>query len=184
MPILIVVPERELYDEINEIFITVPRTVLKLEHSLVSISKWEAKYKKPFISKDKTKTKTAEETLDYIRFMTLTQNVDPNVYICLTQENIKDIADYIEDPMTASWVKDDDNKGHSSEAITSELIYWWMTALQIPWEAQKWHLNRLMMLIRIGNAKNKPPKKMKKGEILSRNRALNESRRRKLNTKG
>lgn len=181
----VVVPARELYNEDTNEFINIPQTTLKLEHSLVSISKWEAKYKKPFISKTKKDTKTRAETLDYIRFMTLTQNVDPYVYHGLTDENIKDIADYIDDPMTASWVSDEeDNKSKSNEAITSELIYWWMTALRIPWEAQKWHLNRLLMLIRIGNKKNQPPKKMSRAAILARNKRLNDERRRKYNTKG
>ncbi len=178
------IPARELFNEKTNEFIQIPRTVLKLEHSLVSISKWEAKYKKPFISKDKKETKTREQTIDYIRFMTLTQNVDPNVYYGLTEENLQAIADYIDDPMTASWVNDEEDGKKSNEAITSELIYWWMTALQIPWEAQKWHLNRLMMLIRIGNAKNKPPKKMSRHAILARNKRLNDERRRKYNTKG
>lgn len=177
----IVVPENVLFDEEKSEVIRVKETKLCLEHSLVSISKWEAKYKTPFISK---KQKTAEQTLDYIKFMTLTQNVDPNVYLALTKENYQEIGDYIDDPMTASWVNDSDDGKKSNEAITSELIYWWMTALQIPWEAQKWHLNRLMMLIRIGNAKNQPPKKRNKRDILNRNRKLNEERRRRLGTKG
>ena len=175
------VPEREIYDEAKNEFIKVPRTVLKLEHSLVSISKWEAKYKVPFISNKQKKTE--EQILDYIKFMTITQNVDDVVYLGLTNGNIKAISDYIDDPMTASWVSDD-KKGRNNEAITSELIYWWMTALQIPWEAQKWHLNRLLMLIRIGNVKNQPPEKLSKSQILSRNRALNEARKKKFNTKG
>lgn len=178
------VPGRKLFDEVNSIVIDVPPTTLTLEHSLVSISKWEAKYKRPFISDSKNGQKSAEETLDYIRFMTLTQNVNPLVYKCLTNDNIKQIAEYIDDPMTASSVKEDNKKGRSGEQITSELIYWWMTALQIPWEAQKWHLNRLMMLIRIGNVKSQPPKKMSKSEILARNKRLNDERRRKYNTKG
>lgn len=178
------IPEREMWDEINEVFIQIPRTTLKLEHSLVSISKWEAKYKRPFISKNKNDVKTREETIDYIRFMTLTQNVNPVVYYGLTNENLQAIADYVDDPMTASWVNEEDDGKKSNEAITSELIYWWMTALQIPWEAQKWHLNRLMMLIRIGNEKSKPPKKRSRAEILARNKRLNEERRRRLNTKG
>ena len=180
----IVIPARELYNEDTNEFINIPQTTLKLEHSLVSISKWEAKYKKPFISKTKD-TKTREETIDYVRFMTLTQNVDPIIYYGLTDENVKEIADYVDDPMTASWVSDEeDNKSKSNEAITSELIYWWMTALRIPWEAQKWHLNRLLMLIRIGNKKSQPPKKMSRAAILARNKRLNDERRRKYNTKG
>lgn len=184
MPLTIVVPKRELYDEINNEFHYVEETVLKLEHSLVSLSKWEAKYKVPFISRNKAEKKTKEQTLDYIRFMTLTQNVNPDVYYCLTDENIQAIADYIEDSMTASWVNDPEPKSRSNEAVTSELIYWWMTSLQIPWEAQKWHLNRLLMLIRIGNAKSQPPEKMSKAAILARNRRLNDERRKKFKTKG
>ena len=180
----IVVPERDLFDEKTSMITRVAETKLCLEHSLVSISKWEAKYKKPFISKNKNEKKTRQETLDYIKFMTLTQNVDPNVYYCLTDDNIKDICEYIEDPMTASTVNEPESRSRSNEAITSELIYYWMTALQIPWEAQKWHLNRLLMLIRIGNVKNQPPKKMSKAALLARNRKLNDERRRKYNTKG
>ena len=180
----ITVPEREMYDEEKQEFIYVPETELRLEHSLVSISKWEAKFKKPFLSQLPQYAKTKEETLEYIKFMTITQNVNPNVYLALTPENIKDITDYIEDPMTASFVHDEEKKGRSGEQVTSELIYWWMTALQIPWEAQKWHLNRLMMLIRIGNIKSQPPKKMSQSELMARNRALNEARKKKFNTKG
>lgn len=181
----ITIPENELYDEVTSIVTHVPETTIRLEHSLVSISKWEAKYKKPFISKLPQHAKTKEETIDYIRFMTITQNVDPNIYYALSSNNYKEIMDYIEDPMTASWVNDDDSKiARNGEQITSELIYWWMTALEIPWEAQKWHLNRLMMLIRIGNVKSQPPEKKSRSEILARNRALNEARKKKFNTKG
>lgn len=177
----ITIPDKEFYDEKNEVFIPKKGATIRLEHSLVSISKWEAKWKVPFISKTE---KTREQIIDYIKFMTLTQNVDPDVYMILTQENINDISSYIEDPMTASWVNDLDDKKHSNEQVTSELIYWWMTQLRIPWEAQKWHLNRLLMLIRIGNIKSQPPKKMSKAAILARNKRLNEERRRKYNSKG
>ena len=184
MPKIIEVPEHEMFDERTQEFINIPKTTLHLEHSLVSISKWEAKFKKPFISKLPQHAKTQEETLEYIKFMTITQNVNPVVYLGLTPENIKEISDYIEDPMTASFVNDESSKGHNGEQVTSELIYWWMTSLQIPWEAQKWHLNRLMMLIRIGSVKSQPPKKMSQSQILARNRALNEARKKKYNTKG
>lgn len=173
-----------LFDEETSMVTNIPETTIRLEHSLVSISKWEAKYKRPFISRNKKDTKTREETLDYIRFMTITQNVDPMVYNALSAKNLQEIGEYIDDPMTASHVNDPESKSHSNEAITSELIYWWMTALTIPWEAEKWHLNRLLMLIRIGNAKNQPPKKMSKAALLARNRKLNDERRRKYNTKG
>lgn len=184
MPLDLEIPARKLFDEETSIVTNVPATKLRLEHSLVSISKWEAKYKKPFISDRPEHKKTKEETIDYIRFMTITQNVDPNVYLVLTPKNIEDISNYIEDPMTASFVYDDSKKKGPKEQVTSELIYWWMTSLQIPWEAQKWHLNRLMMLIRIGNIKSQPPKKMSQSELMARNRALNEARKKKFNTKG
>jgi len=174
------IPEFEGWDEKNEIFVNKKAQNLTLEHSLVSISKWEAKYHKPFLSREE---KTSEETIDYIRAMTLTQNVDPDVYNRLTNENIFQIRDYIDDPMTATTFRND----HSSpnrEIITSELIYYWMVASNIPFECQKWHLNRLLTLIRICSIKNQPQKKMGKNELLSRNAALNAARRKKFNTKG
>ena len=153
---------------------------LRLEHSLVSLSKWESKWCKPFLSKDE---KTVEETLDYIKCMTLDQNVDSNVYFCLTEENIKQINDYISAPMTATTFSNN-KKGASREQITSELVYYWMIALNIPFECQKWHLNRLLTLIRVCEIKSQPPKKMSRSELASRNAALNEERKRKLNTTG
>lgn len=177
----IVIPDREGFDEAKQEFVQMKGTTLHLEHSLVSISKWEAKYKKPFLSKE---PKTTEEIFEYVKFMTLTQNVNPDVYLRLTKADWDKISEYIEDPMTASSVHEPPSTKKSSEQVTSELIYWWMTALQIPWEAQKWHLNRLMMLIRIGNVKSQPPKKMSKKDILANNAKLNAERRKKLGTKG
>lgn len=175
---------RELYNPATKEFIQVNDTTISLEHSLVSISKWEGKWHKPFISKEK---KTREETIDYIKCMTITQNVDPNVYLALTNENINTINEYIENPMTATWFTE--NKGpnaprRNSEQITSELIYYWMVALQIPWEAQRWHLNRLLVLVRICNIKNQPSKKASKQETLHKNAALNAARKKKLGTTG
>lgn len=159
----ITVPDRELFDPRTSEFIQVKGQKLKLEHSLVSISKWEAKWKKPFLSKE---TKTREETRDYIRCMTITQNVDPNVYLCLTGENIKQVNDYIDDPMTATKFSNEDDKGghHRGQFITSELIYSWMAAAQVPFSCETWHLNRLFVLLRIINNSNKPSKKMTKAE--------------------
>ena len=175
---------KELYNPATKEFITAKDATLSLEHSLVSISKWESKWHKPFISKEK---KTQEETIDYIKCMTITQNVDPNVYLFLSNENVKEINAYIDNPMTATWFTE--HKGpnaprRSSEQITSELIYYWMVALEIPWEAQKWHLNRLLTLVRICNIKNQPSKKASKQETMSRNAALNAARRKQLGTKG
>lgn len=177
----ITIPAAELWDERNEKFIRTKKQTLQLEHSLVSISKWESKWCKAFLTKE---PKTAEEMIDYIRCMTLTQNVDPNIYVGLTNENIRQINEYIEAPMTATTFMEDKSGRGSREVITSELIYYWMIALQIPWDARKWHINRLLTLIRVCNIKNQPPKKMSKGEIMRRNAELNAARRKQFNSKG
>ena len=175
------IEDTELYDENNEMFIHVKPCTLRLEHSLVSISKWESKWKKPFLDK---KDKTVEESLSYIECMTLNQNVDPVVYKCITPAQMKAIDEYISDNKTATWFSDSAKETPSREIVTSELIYYWMASYQIPFETQKWHFSRLMTLIRIFGVKNKDPKKMSRNEILSRNRALNASRRARLKTKG
>lgn len=174
------IPDREWFNDATQEFITVKGTTLQLEHSLVSLSKWEAKWNTPFLSKD---IKTLEQTLDYIRCMTITQNVNPIVYEQLSDENIEQINNYINASMTATTFSNLNSKP-SREIITSELIYYWMIALNIPMECQKWHLNRLLTLIRVCNAKNAPPKKMSARDIMSRNSALNAARRKKYNTKG
>lgn len=178
----IIVPSSEWYDENKEEFVRVLKKdqILRLEHSLVSLSKWESKWCKPFLSNNK---KTQEETIDYIKCMTITQNVDPIVYDCLTIANINDINNYIEAPMTATTFL---NNNHSvnREIVTSELIYYWMIALNVPFECQKWHLNRLLTLINVCSIKNSPDKKMPVNEIYERNRVLNEARKRQLKTKG
>lgn len=177
----ITIPAEEKWDEINEQFIVIKEHTIVLEHSLVSLSKWEAKWCKPFFSK---REKTTEEVIDYVRCMTITQNVNPNVYKCLTKENIEQINNYINAPMTATWFSEEENKKATNRQITSEIIYHWMIALNIPFECQKWHLNRLMTLIRVCDIKNQPKKKRTQREIMSRNAALNAARRKKLNSKG
>ncbi len=177
----ITIPKKELYDEKNEEFIYLPEKTICLEHSLVSVSKWESKWKKPFLSKER---KTTEETIDYIKCMTITQNVDDMFYNCLTTDNIKEINAYIDDSMTATTFYDVRKNTGRQENITSELIYFWMISLNIPMECQKWHLNRLLTLIKICNIKNDSGKKMSRSEINSRNAALNAARRKKLNTRG
>ena len=177
----ITVPANELFDENEQTFITVKETTLQLEHSLVSLSKWESKWHKAFLSR---KDKTFEETIDYIRCMTITQNVNPIVYSCLTRDNIEEINRYIDDPMTATHFMERDMPSGSSDTVTAELIYYWMIAFNIPSEYQKWHLNRLIALIKVCNIKNQPPKKMSKGEIMRRNASLNAARRRKAHSKG
>ena len=179
--LLIEIPIPEGWDEVKEEFVPAEVKTLSLEHSLVSLSKWESKWNKPFLGKDE---KTFEETLDYIKCMTLTKNVGPSVYEHLTSENIKQINEYIGAKMTATTFSQEPGGKKNSEIITSELIYYWMIALQIPFECQKWHLNRLLTLIRVCNIKNQPPKKMSRREIMSRNAALNAARRKQLNTNG
>ena len=177
----ITIPATELWDEKREEFITVAKEqTLQLEHSLVSISKWESNWCKPFMSKE---AKTLEETIDYIKCMTITQNVSDETYDRLTNSNIDKVSKYISAPMTATTFHNS-NQGTSREIITSELIYYWMISMNIPMECQKWHLNRLLTLIRVCNVKNSPPKKMSKGDIMRRNAALNAARRKQLNSKG
>ena len=177
----ITVPASESWDESKQEFINTKEQTLQLEHSLVSLSKWESKWCKSFFSK---REKTTEETIDYIKFMTLTQNVKPEVYSNLTNENVRQINEYIEAPMTATYFSKEEKGKVNNETVTAELIYYWMIALNIPFECQKWHLNRLLTLIRVCNVKNQPPKKMSKSSILSRNAALNAARRQQLNTRG
>lgn len=181
--ITITIPGREFYDEEKSLFVYTKERSIVLEHSLVSISKWESKWHKPFIGKTK---KTPEETIDYIRCMTITQNVEHDVYNSLTKENIETVTNYIDNPMTATWFNDlSKNKGTNKEVITSELIYYWMIALEIPFECQKWHLNRLLTLIRVTNIKNNSSKsKMGNKEILKNNAALNASRKKMTGTSG
>ena len=177
----IVVPERETFDETTSTFHTTKETKLTLEHSLVSISKWESKWEKPFLS---SKDKTKDELLDYIRCMTLTQNVDPYVYYGLSQQNLDDVVTYINSKMTATTFIEDERRPKNREIITSELIYYWMFSFNIPIECQKWHINRLLTLINVCNEKNKPPRKMSRQEILARNSRLNQQRRSKYHTRG
>ena len=177
----ITIPAIELWDEGKQEFVYCNEQVLYLEHSLVSLSKWESKWEKPFLSKE---GKTTEETIDYIRCMTITPNVDAEVYNHLTDRIISQVNNYIDAPMTATWFSENKNSASTTEQITAELIYYWMIALNIPFECQEWHLNRLITLIRVCNIKNQPPKKMSRRSILSRNAALNEARRKQYNTKG
>ena len=172
----------EGWDDNKQEFVEPKTKILQLEHSLVSLSKWESKWHKPFFSK---KELTGEEMLDYIRCMTLTKNVDPEVYNHLTEENVKAVKDYIDDPMTATTFSREEKGKGSGETITSELIYYWMISANIPIEeCQTWHLNRLITLIRVCSVKNAPPKKHSRREIMSRNAALNAARRKRMNTKG
>ena len=179
----IYVPGVDGWDEAKEEFVPVVLgTNIVLEHSLISISKWESKWHKAFLGKDQ---KTPEQIVDYIKCMTITPNIKAEVYDRLTRENIDQVMAYIEDPMTATTINDKSgSRRMSREVVTSELIYYWMVALEIPFECQKWHINRLMMLIQICNIKNQPDKKMSKRNTAQQNAMLNASRRHQSHSRG
>lgn len=177
----IVVPGEEYFDNSKQEFVTKGDVTLELEHSLVSLSKWESKFEKPFLS---TKDKTTEETIGYIIAMVLTPNVPPEVFSKLSQRNFDEINDYIEAKMTATWFHDMPGAPKSREIITSELIYYWLTVFNIPFETQYWHLNRLFTLIRVHNIKSAKPTKMSRGEIAARNREMNAQRRAQSGSRG
>lgn len=168
------IPESEMYNEASGEFVTIKPTTIHLEHSLLSISKWESKWKKAFFGVEQ---KTPEQQLDYIRCMTIDSNVPPEVYMALTEDNMKQIRNYIEDPMTATTFNDKSRRRPNRSVLTSEVIYYQMVALQIPFECQKWHINRLMTLIHVCAVKNEPPKKMSKKSAANQQRSLNAIRR-------
>lgn len=172
----ITVPASERWDESRNEFVYSDKQVLELEHSLVSISEWESKWHKPFLSNT---NKTMEETVDYIRCMTLNRSEVKNdaVYGCLSPENVKEIQDYIANPMTATRIKKEVHGNNTGELTTSELIYYWMIEIGIPVEFEHWHLNRLLTLIRVCNVKSQGGKKMGKADTLRQNAALNAARR-------
>ena len=180
--LVITVQGVEGWDEQKEEFVPAkPPVCLQLEHSLISLAKWESKWEKPFLSKEQ---KTVEETIDYIRCMTLNSNVPSDVYDRLSAQNFKDVNAYIDAKRSATTIREEQKGSRGTEIVTSELIYYWMVALQIPFECQKWHLNRLLMLIRVCKAKNQPPKKQSQRNILKQNAALNAARRRRAHSKG
>ena len=177
----IIVEGTEMWDEEKEEFSTSPDITLTMEHSLVSLSKWESKWETPFLGTDE---KSTEEVLDYIRIMTSTPNVPIDTYKRLSPSNFKEINAYIEAKMTATWFNETPGRANNSEAITAEIIYYWMVALTIPIECQEWHLNRLLTLIKVCNQKNSPQKKMSVRDVAAKQRALNEQRKAKYNTTG
>lgn len=178
----ITIPAIEGWDEKNSRFVTLAEEVtLELEHSLVAISKWESKWHKPFLTKEE---KTSRELMDYIKFMTLTKNVDPQVYNRLTEENIEAINNYLDDPMTATTFSKDKIGKPNREIVTAEIIYYWMIALNIPFRCEEWPIKRLLTLVQVCNIKNSPSKKRKMSDTISRYAAANAARRKNLNTRG
>lgn len=172
----------ESFDETTNKFSKLEEDItVELEHSLLSLSKWESKYQKPFLSETK---KTKEEIFGYLQAMVVTPGVDPGVLFRCSQEGIDEIQAYIDSPQSATTFGQMPERRGQGEVITSELIYYWMGSLSIPFECEKWHLNRLFSLIRIYNIKNTPVKKIPKHELAIRNRKLNEERRAALGTKG
>ena len=179
--LMIVVPGIELFDDTNQEFTTQGDVVLELEHSLVSLSKWESIYEKPFLGEGE---KTTEEVLGYVKAMTLTPKVPEEIFHKLSEENVTAINEYIDAKMTATWFNDAPGAPKSREVITSEVIYYWLIAFQIPFECETWHLNRLFTLIRVCNIKQAKPEKMSRAEIAARNRELNAQRRAQWGTQG
>ena len=173
---------QEYYDDNSEMFINIPQQTIQLEHSLYTISKWEAKWKKAFLGKQE---KTPEEDGDYIRCMTMTENVNPMVYLGLTMDQRRKIAEYIEDKACATYLPTRNSETANADTVTAELIYYWMVSLQIPFECQHWHLNRLLTLIRVCDIKNNPSKGGRSArDIMRQNNAINAQRRAKYHSKG
>lgn len=177
----VTIPPREMWDEIRAEFSYFDGCTLQLEHSLVSLSKWESKWCKPFLSSER---KTDAEILDYIRCMTITQNVNPMAFYMLSDENYADIQEYIDAPMTATTFSPDPYESGGFTVVTAELIYYWMVAFNIPFECQKWHLNRLLTLIKVCERKNRPPRKRSQREIMAHNARINAQNRARFHSKG
>ena len=184
MPIEITIPGVDLFDEEKKKFLTTEACLIEIEHSLVSLSKWEQKWKIPFLG---NKEVTTDQTIDYIRCMCITPGIPAETFsaIAYAPTVFKQVNEYITDTMTATWFSDRGIAKTSSEAVTSEVIYYWLVALTIPFETERWHLNRLLTLIRVTNLKNDPKKKlMPLAEQQSQQRDLNAERRAQMGTKG
>lgn len=174
--------DQEFFNEQTGEFINIKPQKLMLEHSLLSISKWESKWKKPFFSEEEMSPAMFK---DYIRCMTITPNVNPLLYESLTYKDLNKIREYMKDPMTATTIRHANNGPKSNKKVTSELVYYWMFALNIPMDCEKWHFNRLMMLIEISSIESNPKKKkMNRRDIYAQNAELNRQRRALHNTKG
>lgn len=176
----ITIPAVEVFDDESQMFFSKEEVTLELEHSLVSISKWESKWEKPFLGSTK---QTLEETYWYLKSMTLNGDIPIETYHRLSNDELKKINEYVDAKMSATWFNEKTTPGRK-EIITSEIIYYWMVALTIPFECQHWHLNRLLTLIKVCNQKNEKPKKMSRGEMLAQRNALNAKRQAEFGTTG
>lgn len=185
MPLELNIKENEFWDRNKGEFINIQDTTIHIEHSLASIAKWESRWKKPFFG---DKPLSGDELRDYIRCMTLDEGVDPNVYLGVTMEHVKTITAYLEDPMTATWFKKDEEKSagkkRPGQVMTAEIFYYYMVELGIPFECENWHFNRLATLVRVCSEKQAVPKKMSKKDIFAQNAMLNAKRKARLGTKG
>jgi DNA-binding transcriptional regulator YiaG len=179
--LVVTVPLREGFNHETQEFVVLDGFELKLEHSLVTLSKWESHFKKPFLSDTE---KSDEELLWYVRAMILNKKVPPELFLRMSKQNIQDINDYIADSMTATWFNEPKTSGKSREKITAELIYYWMIEFGIPVEFEHWHLNRLLTLIKVCSHKKAPPKKMSPAEVMRMREELNEQRKREMKTTG
>lgn len=177
----ITIPSSELFNEATNEFISSTGGTLTLEHSLVSLSKWESRHKKPFLGKE---PKSTAESIDYIRCMTLEEDVDPNIYNGINDFIILQVEAYIQDPMSATWFSNRNKTRPSREIVTAEIIYFWMSSLGIPFECREWHLNQLLTYIRVCKEKTTKQKPMSQSELARRNSALNAARRKALHSNG
>jgi len=181
MPLTVTFPGRDLYDQESGKFITIEKTMVTLEHSLISVAKWESKWKRSYFIKEPM---TLEQSIDYISCMCLTKNIDPKIFRTMDKETAQKISDYIADPMTATTINRR-NKRPSRKIITNEVIYFWMCNFGIPFDpCQKWHLNRLMTLIDVAAAEEAGEQKMPRREMLQQRAMLNAQRKAKYNTHG
>lgn len=181
--LIVNIPGQELWDENNQRFIKVDDTTLEMENSLYAIANWESKWGKSFFQNDE---KTEAETIDYIKQMTINK-VDDMVYKCIDRQTFCKIKDYINLPMTATKINSKRNQNgnvQSSSYITAEIIYYMMLTLGIPPEYDRWHINRLITLIRVCQIKSQPPQKMSQQEAIAYQARLNAERRAKLKSKG
>lgn len=179
--LIISIPEIDGFDEETQTFVSMPGGELHLEHNLIALSKWESITHKHLIGNEDI---TPEEMLLYIKCMITNEDYDPELLDRLPASEIERVSNYMADTKTATTFVKSGGESGSGEYTSSELIYYWMIACQIPFECEKWHINRLLTLIRVCNEKNQPEKKMSRSDILSRNRDLNRARRQALGSKG